>query len=115
MAKILDSVEMAQDVARPDEPRAEPDLPPIEDVRKAALDFLSGMPDTKQANVTKLALMDPEKGAWEAEGDVFVPNATIKSLGLGVRKEVLDCQTYLLRLDGQLKIVAYGLKDSIET
>ena len=63
--------------------------------------------------ITKLALMDSEKGTWEAEAEVYVPNPTIRALGLPVRKEVLDCQTYLLRLDKQLNIVAYGLRGSV--
>jgi len=46
--------------------------------------------------------------------EVFVPNPTIKALGLPTQKEVLDCQCYLLRLDDQLNIVAYGLRDLVE-
>jgi hypothetical protein len=42
-----------------------------------------------------------------------VPNPTISALGLLVRKEVLDCQIYLFRLDKRLNIVAYGLRDSV--
>ena len=120
MAKnLLDTVKMSEPVLRTagsgaEPPMAEPPkLPPIEDVKDAVANFLKKMVDAKQVSITKLALMDSEKGTWEAEAEVYVPNPTIKALGLPVRKEVLDCHTYLLRLDKQLNIVAYGLRDSV--
>ena len=85
----------------------------IEDVRDVAVEFLKKQPDVKRVNVTKLAQIDPEKGYWEVEAEVYVPNATIQALGLPVRKEVLDCKTYLLRVDGLLNVTAYGLRDSV--
>lgn len=111
---ILNTVIMSEPVLSTAGPGAEPPkLPPIEDVRDTVANFLKKMPDAKEVSVTKLALMDSEKGTWEAEAEVYVPNPTIRALGLPVRKEVLDCQTYLLRLDKQLNIVAYGLRDSV--
>ena len=38
----------------------------------------------------------------------------VNDLGLPVSKEVLDCQTYLLRVDGQLNMIAFGLRDLVE-
>jgi hypothetical protein len=35
------------------------------------------------------------------------------STGVPVQREVLDSQIYLLRLDGQLNVVAYGLSDDV--
>lgn len=64
--------------------------------------------------MTKLAQIDPEAGSWEAEADVYTPNTTITNLGLPVSREVLDCQQYLLRVDGQLNVIAYGLRDLVE-
>ena len=93
-------------------PEAERKLPPIEDVRDAISNFFKKMVDAKKVSVTKLVLLDSEKETWEAEADVYVPNPTIKALGLPVQKEVLDRQTYILRLDMQLNIVAYERKDS---
>jgi hypothetical protein len=114
MANILDALKMSEPVFSTADPGAEPPkLPPIEDVKDAVANFLKKMVDAKQVSITKLALMDSEKGTWEAEAEVYVPNPTIKALGLPVRKEVLDCQTYLLRLDKQLNIIAYGLRDSV--
>ncbi|HHT9105478.1 MAG TPA: hypothetical protein ACFYD7_06360 [Candidatus Wujingus californicus] len=85
----------------------------IEDVRDVAVKFLKKQPDVKRVNVTKLAQIDPEKGCWEVEAEVYVPNATIQALGLPVQKEVLDCKTYLLRVDGLLNVTAYGLRDLV--
>ncbi|MFA5800630.1 MAG: hypothetical protein WC840_06810 [Candidatus Peribacteraceae bacterium] len=113
MANILDTVKMSEPVFSTAGPEAEPELPPIEDVRDAVANFMTKMPDAKKVSITKLVLMDSEKGTWEAEAEVYVPNPTISALGLPVRKEVLDCQTYLLRLDKRLNIVAYGLRDSV--
>jgi len=92
-------------------PEAERKLPPIEEVKDAISNFLKKMVGAKKVSVTKMALLDSEKETWEAEADVYVPNPTIRALGLPVQKEVLDCQTYLLRLDMQLNIVAYERRD----
>ena len=114
MAKILDSVKMSEPVLSTADPKVERKVPPIEDLKNAVIAFLKKTLEVKQVNVTKLVQMDSEKGTWEAEAEVFVPNPTIKALGLPTQKEVLDCQSYLLRLDDQLNIVAYGLRDLVE-
>jgi hypothetical protein len=114
---MLDSVTMAEQVqpARAAQEEAEAVVAhSVEEVGNAVEAFLKKLPDIKRVKVTKMAQIDPEKGYWEAEAEVFVPNATIQALELPVQKEVLDCQTYLLRVDGGLRIVAYGLRDSIE-
>ena len=51
----------------------------IEDVRKVASDFLKQQPDVRRANVTKLVQIDPEAGTWEAEAELYVPNAIIRA------------------------------------
>jgi len=94
-------------------PETERKLPPIEDVRDAISNFLKKMVGAKKVSVTKMVLLDSEKETWEADADVYVPNPTIRALGLPVQKEVLDRQTYLLRLDMQLNIVAYERRDPI--
>ena len=85
----------------------------IDDVRNAVYDFLKKM-DFREVSVVKLVSVDPEKGTWEAEAEVYTPNKAIRALGLPVQREVLDCRDYLLRVDGQLKIIAYGPKDSVK-
>ena len=107
---------MAQRVAQPATEEALRNLPSVEQLAVAARDFLlRTVPDALCATVTKLAVIDAEKCLWEAEADVQIPNATVKALGLPTRRPVVDVQTYLLRLDAQLSIIAYGLKDSVET
>jgi len=114
MTNILDKVKMSEPVLSTAGPEAERKLTPIEDVRDAISNFLKKMVDAKEVSVTKLVLLDSKKVTWEAEADVYVPNPTIRALGLPVQQEVLDCQTYLLRLDKQLNIVAYGRRDPVK-
>ena len=116
MANILDTVTMAQPVLPASGPQAQsrPEHSLIDNVRNAVCDFLKKQPDVREARVTKLVEIDAEKGTWEAEAEVYLPNATIRALGLPVQREVLDCQDYLLRVDGQLNVVAYGPRDSVE-
>lgn len=115
MANILDTASVARPVFCAGDPQAERRSRPtlIDDVRNAVCDFLKRQPDVKEARVTKLVQIDAEKGIWEAEAEVYVPNLTIRALGLPVQKEVLDCHDYLLRVDGQLNVVAYGPRDSV--
>jgi hypothetical protein len=92
-------------------------LLPIENAIQAANDFLiKAVPDARRVKVRKMAQIDfdSETGAWEVEAEVYVPNETVRSLGLPVQKEVLDCQDYLLRLDSKLQVVAYGLREMVE-
>jgi hypothetical protein len=115
VGSILDRVNMAQRVAQPlaDEPRRP--SPSAEQLVSAVRDFLlRTVPGALGASVTKLAVIDAER-TWEAEADVQVPNATIKALGLPTRRPVVDTETYLLRLNEQLQVIAYGLKNSVET
>ena len=114
MAGILDEIRTADPVVSSTHPKAGRKAPTIEAVRGAVVDFLKKMPDVKRVHVSKLALMDPGNGIWEAEAEVSVPSEAIRALGLPVRRKVLDFQTYLLRLDEDLNVIAYGLKESLE-
>jgi hypothetical protein len=115
MGSILDRVTMAQRVAPAETEQPPTDAASVEQLAGAARDFLMrNVPDALNATVRKLAVIDPEKGLWEAEADVQVPNATVKALGLPTRRPVLDTETYLLRLDPRASVVAYGLKDSVD-
>ncbi|MBM4286285.1 MAG: hypothetical protein FJ128_13730 [Deltaproteobacteria bacterium] len=113
MANILDTLKMSEPVLNPVGPAAERELPPIGDVIDAIANFLKKIVDAKKVSITKLTPEDPEKETWEAEAEVYVANPTISALGLPVRKQVLDSQMYLFRLDKRLNIVAYGLRDSV--
>jgi hypothetical protein len=115
MASILNNVRMAERVSSARGPQEKRSVLPIGNARDAVSDFLNKMlPDVRHINIVKLALMDPEQGGWEAEAEVCVPNATVKALGLPTRRPVLDRQAYLLRLDDEGNVTAYGLRDSVE-
>jgi hypothetical protein len=115
MASILDNVRMAERVSSATGPEARRSVLPIESARDAVIDFLNKtLPDVRHTNIVKLALLDPEQGTWEAEAEVQVPNATVKALGLPTRRPVLDRKAYLLRLDDEGNVTAYGLTDSVE-
>lgn len=107
-------IEDVKDVAVKFIKEGEMDRSIIEDIKDVAVKFLKKQMDVKRVNVTKLAQIDSEEnGCWEVEAEVYVPNATIQALGLPVQKEVLDCKTYLLRVDSLLNVTAYGLRDSV--
>ncbi len=113
MRNVLDTVTMAQPLHRGDTPQAKRRGPLIEEVRNAVCEFMKDQPDVRAVKVVKLVQIDSETGSWEAEAEVSVLNSTIKALRLPVQREVLDSQVYLLRLDGQLNVVAYGLSDDV--
>jgi hypothetical protein len=115
LGSILDHVTMALSVAQSGVEAPLQESPSVDELAAAARDFLlRTVPDALCAAVTKLAVIDSDKSLWEAEVDVQVPNATVKALGLPTRRPVVDTETYLLRLDGRLKILAYSLKDSLD-
>ena len=116
MGSILDSVTMAQRVSQPGMEEQHQEPPSMGQLVNAARDFLlATIPDVRSATITKLAVIDSAKHLWEAEADVQVPNATVKALGLPTQRPVLDTHAYLLRLDEQLIVLAYGMKDSVDT
>lgn len=84
------------------------------EARLAVSRFLKKQPGVRHAGLTRLAQAPAGKGAWEAEAEVYVPNWTIKTLGLRVHRQVLDRRLYVLRLDSELNVVAYELKESAE-
>ena len=84
----------------------------IEDARLAVSRFLKTQPDVKHATITRLAAAGT--GCWEAEAEVYVPNAMIKTLGMELSRQVLDRRFYVLRLDSECKVVAYELKEAGE-
>ncbi|MBU4400756.1 MAG: hypothetical protein KKE86_15675 [Planctomycetes bacterium] len=93
-----------------------PDRPTTAVLQNTVTDFLAAsLPNVKRAVVVKLVPIDQDEGTWEAEAEVWQPNATIESLGMQTRRPVLDRMSYLVRLDRNLQISAYGLKDSVTT
>ena len=87
----------------------------LETVKTAVTRFLREQRDVKHAYILKVVQTAGEAGkrTWEVEAEVYVPNGTIKALRLPVRRTVLDCRQYLIRLDDDLNIVAYGPKELV--
>jgi len=85
--------------------------PSIADAQNAVRAFLEqSLPDARRINVTKVGHADSASSAWEAEADVWCPNATVASLNLQTQRPVLDHQHYLVRLDALLNVLAYELQ-----
>jgi hypothetical protein len=85
--------------------------PSIVDAQAAVRSFLKQvLPDARRVSISRVAPLDPEQGTWEAEAEVWQPNATVRSLGLRTRRPVLDQEVYLVHLDGQLNVLEYEMK-----
>jgi hypothetical protein len=89
-------------------------LPTIVDAQVAVREFLEkSLPCVHQVNITKVARVDADNAAWEAEAEVWQPNRIIESLHLETQRPVLDQRHYLVRLDHLLNVLAYELEGSV--
>lgn len=87
--------------------------PSVAAAQAVAREFLAGaLPDVQRVDITKVAPLISGEATWEAEADVWQPNATLKSLGLETARPVLDHNHYLVRLDALLNVLEYELKES---
>ncbi len=83
----------------------------VAEAQTVTQDFLLGaLPDVQRVDITKVAPF--ASGDWEAEADVWQPNATLKSLGIETGRPVLDHNRYLVRLDAMMNVLEYELKES---
>jgi hypothetical protein len=93
------------------------DQPSMDALRSAACHFLQeSLPGADRVKIVKMASVKVDNNTWwEAEAEVWEPNETIQSLRLAthLRRPVLDEHLYLLRLDSQLNVLAYGLKEEL--
>ena len=84
--------------------------PSLAEALAVTREFLAGtLPDVQRVDITKVAPSISGEASWEAEADVWQPNATLKSLGLETGRPVLDQKHYLVRLDGLLNVLEYEL------
>jgi hypothetical protein len=87
--------------------------PSIVEVRTAVGRHLHQLlPEARKVAVTRLVQVDPEAGTWDAEAEVWQPNAAIEALGLPTSRPVLDREFYAVRLDGELNIVGFEIRDA---
>ena len=87
--------------------------PSVVDAQAVAREFLTdALPDVQRVDIVKVAPILSGEATWEAEADVWQPNATLKSLGLETGRPVLDHNHYLIRLDALLNVLEYELRES---
>jgi len=85
----------------------------VVEAQAVAREFLTdALPAVQRVDVVKVAPVLSGDAAWEAEADVWQPNATLKSLGIETGRPVLDHNHYLIRLDALLNVLEYELKES---
>ena len=85
--------------------------PSVAEVRSTVCRFLEGvLADVQRVNIVGFTSIDADQGVWEVEAEVWQPNATIAALGLPMQHLVLDRNCYVVRLDAQLNVLAYGTK-----
>ena len=76
-----------------------------------AREFLVGaLSDVQRVDITKVAPVTSGEATWEAEADVWQPNAAIKALGIETGRPVLDHNRYLVRLDALFNVLEYELE-----
>ena len=67
----------------------------------------------QRVDITKVIPLASGESIWEAEADVWQPNATLKSLGIETGRPVLDHKHYLIRIDALLNVLEYELRESV--
>ena len=87
--------------------------PTLVDARTAVQTFLrEALPEVWRVDVTRITPVASHDAAWEADAAVWQPNATIQALQLSTERPVLDQNCYLVRLDGQLNVIAYEIRET---
>jgi hypothetical protein len=82
----------------------------VAQAQSVAREFLIGaLPDVQRVDITKVAPITSGDATWEAEADVWQPNAMLRSLGLETGRPVLDQNHYLVRLDALLNVLEYEM------
>ena len=85
----------------------------IVEAQVVAREFLTdALSDVQRVDITKVAPITSGEATWEAEADVWQPNATLKSLDIETGRPVLDHNHYLVRLDNLLNVLEYELRES---
>lgn len=70
------------------------------------------LPDVFRVDITRVLPVEFDDGGWEADAVVWQPNATIQALGLSTQRPVFDQNSYVVRLDGRLNVIAYEIKET---
>ena len=87
--------------------------PRLVEAQAAVRVFLQeALPDVHRVDITKVIRIEFDGGAWEADAAVWQPNAAIQALGLSTERPVLDQNFYVVRLDAELNVIGYEIKES---
>ena len=87
--------------------------PNLADARAAVQSFLrEALPEVWRVDVTRITPVESHEAVWEADAVVWQPNATIQALQLSTQHPVLDQNCYQVRLDGQLNVTAYEIRET---
>jgi hypothetical protein len=85
------------------------------DARNAAIEFLrTCLPEVHAADVTRVIRRPERNGAWEVEAEVWRASLAIQALGLPTNRPVLDRQEYIVRMDAQLNVLEYGIRELMQ-
>lgn len=83
-------------------------------VSDAVRTFLTSEFQARETRITKIAALAGADGGWEAEAEILVPDLTIKTLGLPLTQEILECRRYIVQLDQSLVVRGYEPLDHEE-
>lgn len=88
--------------------------PSLAEAQAVVREFLAAaLPDVQRVDITRLAPVTIGEASWEAEAEVWQPNATLRSLGLETGRPVLDHNRYLVRLDALLCVLEYEMEGAL--
>lgn len=80
----------------------------IEETSKTVSEFLKKLLHVDEGKI-KVIRTIRDNGGWETEVEVYEESSFIKSLGLPTK--VQDRNIYMVKLDDNLEILSYGLKE----
>jgi hypothetical protein len=85
--------------------------PSLAEAQAVVREFLAAaLSDVQRVDIIKVAPLSIGEASWEAEAEVWQPNATLRSLGIETGRPVLDHNRYLVRLDALLRVLEYEME-----
>ena len=85
--------------------------PGLAEAQAVVREFLAAaLPDVQRVDITRVAPVSIGEASWEAEAEVWQPNAMLRSLGIETGRPVLDHHRYLVRVDALLRVLEYEIE-----
>jgi hypothetical protein len=79
--------------------------------RKAVRHFLLHEFRAREIRIIKIARSPDDAAGWNAEAEMLVPNLGIKTLGLPLKRDVLEKQFCAVELDSNMAVISYEFVD----